>query len=262
VSEPRERGGTATRSTRGTVRVPLADLEPGERALEPEAARYLVRVLRLGPGDGFVAFDPAARREAEGVLTAVGGGRVRALLRAPRPATRVARREVTLVQTLSKGGKMDAVVRDATELGATRIVPAVAERSVRRPERPHSLTKRLERVVLQAARQCGRGDVPAIEPPLALGSALAAHAPARSRALGLCLHPEAEIAFAEALAPGAAAVVLVVGPEGGLADAELALARAAGFTLVRLGDFVLRTETAATAALAAVAAWLPAVTKS
>src|SRR5690606_5177225 len=115
------------------LRVPLDDLCAGERELPREAAHYVAKVHRLERGDRVVAFDPAARSEAEGEVLAVSGARVTVRLEAPRAATRVAVRSVTVIQSVAKGGKLDDVVRDATELGATRVVLALAARSVRRP---------------------------------------------------------------------------------------------------------------------------------
>ena len=163
-----------------------------------------------------------------------------------REASRVARREVCVVQAIGKGTKLDAVVRDATELGATRIVPAVADRSVKR----RTDLERLRRVALEAARQCGRGDVPVVEAPVRL-------APALGDLEGgvVVLHPEASESLGAVLGDLRGSVAIVIGPEGGFSDEELADAVERGARLARLGAFVLRTETACAAALGAVACW-------
>lgn len=222
------------------LRLPLEDLVAGERTLDADASRYLLRVHRLRSGDRFVAFDPAARLEAEGEVVAVERLAV-VSLSPPRPARRVASRQIEVIQALPKGSKIDAIVRDATELGATAVTLVVAARSQRRDVD----LGRLERVVLEAARQCGRGDRPALAGPVHLAEALRAPADAK-----ICLHPEGEAAF-EA---GEGSVALLIGPEGGWDDDELAAARAAGFVLTRLGAFTMRAETACAAALGAIAA--------
>ncbi|HEY4116625.1 MAG TPA: RsmE family RNA methyltransferase [Byssovorax sp.] len=239
--------------TRRLLRVPVEAPGDGERALPDDAAIYVTRVHRLGVGARFVAFDPALGVEADGELVRVDRRSVIARLGAQRASRARPAREVTLVQGVAKGDKLDAVVRDATELGATRVVPAIAERSVRRPERGKAA--RLDRIALEAARQCGRGDVPVVDPVCDLAEVWPRFAP-RGDALAVVLDADGEAplgALFAALAE-AAPVVIVVGPEGGVSPAELELARAHGFVAARLGAFVMRTETACAAALGALLA--------
>ena len=156
-----------------------------------------------------------------------------------------------MIQGIGKGDKLDTVVRDATELGATRIVPAICERSVARPDAARAA--RWRRVAVEAARQCGRGDVPQILAPLAFAEAL--HE-ARGEAK-ICLDPRADRPLSAALS-AAEGVVFAVGPEGGLSDRELALAEEAGFARVSLGPWILRTETVCAAVLGAAMVLSPA----
>jgi 16S rRNA (uracil1498-N3)-methyltransferase len=212
-------------------------------------------VQRLRAGDRFVAFDPEQALEADGELVHAARDRLEALVGELRAAAIRATRRVTLIQGLPKGSKLDAIVRDATELGASRIVPALSERTVRRPAEDSASVARWQRIAVQAARQCGRGDPPHVEPPTALGEALVRHAPSSSGAVGLCLHPGAAEPAGRALVGLGASepVVLVVGPEGGLTEQELAVAAAHGYRLVSLGGLVLRTETVCAALLGALA---------
>jgi 16S rRNA (uracil1498-N3)-methyltransferase len=172
-----------------------------------------------------------------------------------RGATCIASREVALVQCVGKGDKLDAVVRDATELGATAVLPAISARSVSTKGGDAQLA-RLRRIAVEAARQCGRGDAPRVEPPRALADVLAG-VTAEAR---VALLPEGRARFRD-LAGGAASLAVLVGPEGGLTDDEIALAARHGFVAATLGPFVLRTETVAAAALGTAMAlgdWSPA----
>ncbi|MBW2455316.1 MAG: 16S rRNA (uracil(1498)-N(3))-methyltransferase [Deltaproteobacteria bacterium] len=237
------------------IRVPLEGLTEGEIELDGAARRYVVRVHRLRSGEHFVAFDPRARKEADAELLSVGRDAARARISPLRPASLVAVRPLTLIQAAVKGAKLDGIVRGATELGVTRIVVATAERSVKRPVGDR-LAVRLSRIAVEAARQCGRGDAPEVVGPEPLGEALATYAGESGAGRALCLAPGSDERLAEVLAGLQAqeGLILAVGPEGGLTEGELQAARRNGFRTVSLGRFVLRTETATTAALGVVAA--------
>jgi 16S rRNA (uracil1498-N3)-methyltransferase len=234
----------------GPLRVPLDGIASGVSALPPEAASYVVRVHRLREGDRFVVFDPEHAIEADATVASIGRRAVEVRIDAVRPASVRPSRRVTWIQAVGKGDKMDAVVRDATELGATRILPVLSARSVARPAEERS--RRWRRIAVEAARQCGRGDAPRVEAPMELAAALAEGRGAR----GLCLDPRAEARLGgrlRALAPDAEAA-FVVGPEGGLAPEELDACAAVGFERVRLGGLTLRTETVCAAVLGALLA--------
>jgi 16S rRNA (uracil1498-N3)-methyltransferase len=227
-----------------TLRVPIADLGEGERELDADAARYLSRVHRLRPGDRCVGFDPARTCEAD--LEVLSAGRsMRVRIGALRAAELVPVRRVTVIQALAKGTKIDAVVRDATELGATAIVIAQAARSVKQGGQ----AERWRRIALDAARQSGRGDVPVIDGPLPLDDALRKAEGAR-----VILAPGAERSLGSVLGEVAGSLTLAIGPEGGFSDEERAVAASLGYVPAHLGRFILRTETACAAALGAVAA--------
>jgi 16S rRNA (uracil1498-N3)-methyltransferase len=226
-------------------RAPLSPIAEGEQQLSRELGGYLVKVLRLRAGDAFVVFDPEAGVEADAELLRD----IPAVARvgAPRPALRIAMRELHLVQGLAKGDKPEQVARAAVALGASAVTFVKTERSIVGAE---LRAERLRAVMVDAARQCGRGDLPRVAGPLAL------EALEVSAALRLVLDPRAEATLVDALrsAPIEAAVALAVGPEGGFSVSEHDQLLAAGFVPVRLAPFVLRTELAAVAALAVVAA--------
>jgi 16S rRNA (uracil1498-N3)-methyltransferase len=237
------------------VRVFVSGISPGERQLDGEPAHYLSHVRRLRPGDVFVAFDPAARLESAGEVLRIDRDAVVVRLAASEPARAVALTDVTLVQCAGKGDKVDDVIRATTALGVRAVIVVESSRSVARvdAERAAKRAERWRAIALDAARQSGRGDVPDIEGPRPFGDVLSAF---RSRsATKLCLDPHATAPFSAHVGRGTPGpIVLLVGPEGGLTDDELTVAARAGFTRVRLGPFVLRTELAATAALGALLA--------
>jgi 16S rRNA (uracil1498-N3)-methyltransferase len=239
------------------TRAPIPDLVPGERRLEGAVARYLARVLRLQAGDSFVAFDPASGREALAVTVWANHDGITVRFGALREGTLRARRALTWVQGLAKGDKCDAIVRDATELEATRILVATTHRSVVRLDaaRASERQARWGRIALEAARQCGRSDPPTVDAPCPWNDALA-RVPAETARF--CLWERATeplgAALFDVLANGAA-LGFACGPEGGLERVEAEQAQAAGWQLVSLGGLALRTETVAAAVLGAVRVW-------
>jgi 16S rRNA (uracil1498-N3)-methyltransferase len=239
-----------------SVRAPVADLAEGPRTLSSEASHYLCRVLRLREGDRFVAFDPASRLEAEATITLASGAAARVEVGAPYPAPVVAGAPVVIVYGLAKGDKVDAVVRDATELGATHIIITRTARAVAKAEgdRAGAKVERWRRIAEQAARQCGRADPPVIDGVLDWRNALDLAAKAASARF--CLWENATAPLGPELTrivSERGSMAFAIGPEGGLTEAEVEEARVAGFAPVSLGHLILRTETVAAAVLGAVA---------
>ncbi len=242
------------------VRALVRGLRAGRQPLDAEVWRYLSRVHRLGEGDGFVAFDGEGHEARCTLLTEGGRGYAEAAPLAASPR----RRELVWLQALGKGDKTDAVVRDATELSATRVVLVTTERTV--PRLGDKADRRLARwraIAEEAARQSGRADVPEVSGPVPLDEALRANA----LELSVILHPGAATPLRDLLddargddgearraSEGAPprSLALAAGPEGGFSDAEIALARSLSFEPATLGPVVLRTETAAAAVLGAL----------
>lgn len=212
-------------------------------SLDAAARHYLHDVLRLEPGAAVEVFDGRGglydgRIEPGFERLALGARRDAPAGGAP----------ITLAFALSKGEKVDLVVQKATELGVARIVPWAAERSVVRlePERAEERTKRWRRIAEEAARQCGRADVPELRPPATLAELVAELPPGFLLATfhgGEGSRPIGQL-------PAAAGVVAVIGPEGGLAPPELGTLERAGAVRASLGPRTLRAETAAIAAVA------------
>jgi 16S rRNA (uracil1498-N3)-methyltransferase len=158
-----------------------------------------------------------------------------------------------LAQALAKGERMDLVVQKSTELGARAVAPFTCERSVVRlePSRAAQRVERWRRIAAAAAAQCGRSDLPAIWPISSLEQVLERASQDGMRALMLW-EQERATRLSEAVSEQPGPLMLVVGPEGGFSEEEVARARALGARTVSLGRRVLRTETAALAALAVV----------
>jgi 16S rRNA (uracil1498-N3)-methyltransferase len=216
---------------------------------DAEESRHLTRVLRLRAGDTVVATDGAGHDytvRLESLGDAVTGT-VLAAAAGPLESPLA----VTLVQGVPKGDKMEAIVRAATELGVARISPALCERTIVRlePGRWRDRARRWQRVAREAAKQCGRAVIPEVETPRPLGEWLAA-APAAD--LALCLWEGGGVPLGAALSAAASprSASIVVGPEGGLAAAEVEAARSRGFTVASIGPRILRTETAGPAIVA------------
>jgi len=224
------------------VHLPPERIGAGRAELTPEARHYLCDVLRLEAGAAVELFD--GRGHAWDATLGAGGDAL--VLGAPREAP-ARGATIALLFALAKGEKNDLVVQKATELGAARIAPFAAARSVVRleAEKAQERTGRWRRIAEEAARQCGRADVPELLAPLPLAGALAALPPG----LDVVVFQPGGVALAS-LEAGPEGVAAVIGPEGGLDDAELAACAAAGARRATLGPRVLRAETAAIVAVA------------
>ena len=230
--------------------MPLAE---GLRADLPEgAARHASRVLRLRVDDALTLFD-AGGGEYAARIVGIERERVAVEVLAWRNAECESPIDITLVQALQAGEKMDMTVQKAVELGVARIVPVISRRSVVRLDGERAL-RRVEHwrgVVASACEQCGRNRVPEVTALEGLERWLAkAPAPGVRR---LMLAPGAQQSLATLPQPlSDERVELLIGAEGGLAPEEMQAAVQAGFVGIRLGPRILRTETAGLAALAAM----------
>ena len=160
---------------------------------------------------------------------------------------------VTVLQALCSGDKMDWVVEKCTELGAQRIVPIAAARSLLKltGERAQKRQAHWQRIAEAASAQCGRTFVPGVMPVMSFAQAIADWASAPAPKTGWLLDPFSDQPLSAAVIAGA--VTLMIGPEAGWTDEEESLARKAGFTAIQIGPRILRTETAAAAVLAGIA---------
>ncbi|KAA9151663.1 16S rRNA (uracil(1498)-N(3))-methyltransferase [Amycolatopsis acidicola] len=234
----------------------VAELPAGSSAvLEGDEARHAVTVRRMRAGERLVLSDGAGSA-ADCVVTSVRPGRAPALeltveerWSEPAPSLRV-----TVAQALAKGDRGELAVELATEAGADKILPWRAERSVARWDDGPRGTKALSRwrdTARSAAKQARRSWVPEVAEPAGTPELAAT---AGKAAMALVLEGSAGQRLTELSLPPEGELLLVVGPEGGITDHELAQLTAAGALPVRLGPTVLRTSTAAAVALGALGA--------
>ena len=231
---------------------PVAD--SGVLPLAASDLHHLRDVLRLRPGDEVELADGTAvwRVRLDSIGADVSGTRLAQTTGSPTIP------RVTLAQALAKGEKMDLVVRQATELGVSRIVPFEAERSVVRldPAKARARAERWRRIAESAAKQAHLDAVPEVSDPV--GSGALSEALAGATVL-VCWEDAGDApgilsAIERAGAVEEAEVAVVVGPEGGLTPAEVAALCDAGALIVTLGPTVLRAETAGVVAAALVLA--------
>ena len=229
--------------------IPLA---PGASVdLPAEAAHHAARVLRLDAGDQVRLFNGR-------------GGEWLARIERLKPTVHVSLEafdatdrepplQVTLVQGLAAGDKMDWIVQKTVELGVAAIQPVAARRSVVRlsGDRGERRVQHWGNIAIAACEQSGRNCVPAVAPVIDLAQYLAQ--PRRDNELRLVLAPRAPGRMRD-LAPPAGPVTILIGPEGGFDDGEFLAAEGVGFVAVSLGPRVLRIETAGPAALAVIMA--------
>ena len=235
--------------TRGGRRlfVPPAKLAAERLTITAADHRYLARVLRAQPGDTVTLFDGVGN-EVEARITRVGRAETELLLGAASARSGAPREPLLVLLTaVPRGPRMDLLVEKTCELGVSRIVPVLTERSVVRPDAARRV--RWEKIAREAARQCGRADVPDVDAPITLATALAASDLPRRRLMAWEGEGGAPLrSRPDAVEPTA----LLVGPEGGFTAAEVEAARHAGFDTVTLGHRILRVETAAMVAVALV----------
>jgi len=232
--------------------------DDGTVVITGEEFYHLARVLRLKQGADVALFDGRGL-ELTGRVASVEGGRAVVDVTGLKENSSESPLEITLLQGVAKGGRMEIIIQKGTELGVSTIRPFLTERSVPRLG-VDGIEKRLHRwrrVALEAAKQCGRGVIPAIKEPVPLEEAIVGHGDClklvpwemeKSRGIGEVLDR-----YRSEIPEGSGKVhkvVVLVGPEGGLAPESVELARREGFQPVTLGPRILRTETAAIALIA------------
>ncbi len=215
----------------------------------PAGAARHVQVLRLQPGDALTLFNGRGG-EWQARVHQMGRSQVSVQVLAHDPIERELAQPVTLAVGMPANERMDALVEKATELGVAALQPLVCERSVLRlsGERAERRQAHWQAVAIAACEQSGRTRVPTVAPIRTLAEWLATQ-PVTPGAAACVLDPRAPVAPLQAERP----VIFLSGPEGGLSEAEVRQAEAAGFRPLGLGPRILRADTAPLAVLAALA---------
>jgi len=225
------------------------DLRPDQALqLDDEQSRYVGRVLRLRVGDAIAVFNGESG-EFSATVSSLGKTSAALAVGAALESSTESPLKVHLVQGVSRGERMDLIVQKATELGVKRVSPVLTEYGVVKldPSRAAKRREHWQKIAESACEQSGRVRPPLIDEPLSLNVWLGAKTPEFD--VDLILRPDATTPMAS-LQPPQTKVCLLIGPEGGFSDTEYDNASLAGFTAVSLGPRVLRTETAAIAAIA------------
>jgi 16S rRNA (uracil1498-N3)-methyltransferase len=245
-----------------TGRVPRFHLDAplGARStceLGEAAAHHAIHVLRLHPGDAVTVFNGRGG-EFGARIAWIGKKGLSLEVLEHRAIERESPLRMVLVQGVSSGERMEFTIRKAVELGVAEIQPLLAFASVARPkgERARSRQAHWQKIAIAACEQCGRNTVPKVHEllPIARYRASSVSSGAGAGAAKILLSPRAELPLSQVAAAVQRDVILAAGPEAGFDSAEEAGFAAAGFVAAKLGPRILRTETAALAALAALSA--------
>ncbi|MCK5639693.1 MAG: 16S rRNA (uracil(1498)-N(3))-methyltransferase, partial [Gammaproteobacteria bacterium] len=214
-----------------------------ETYLDSGAATHIVRVLRLKPGAPLVIFNGQG---GEYEATLIHADKHEATIHVGKhsPDELESPLDVTLIQGISRGERMDYTIQKAVELGVNRIVPVISKRTVVKLDATRSSKRQAhwQAIVNSACEQCGRNRVPVVSDIIKLEQYLST----ASEGLKLILDHRANTSLISQKKENT--ISLLIGPEGGLAPEEQELAKRAGYTGLRLGPRILRTETAALAA--------------
>ena len=212
-----------------------------------EDAEHITRVLRMKVGDEILLFDGTGY-EYKAVLTVIDSKECQAKILGKYHSAQEPQIQVTIFQGLPKSGKMEVIIQKAVELGVFDIVPMITERCVAKMETDKKVTEKLKRwnrIALEAAKQCGRGRVPQVLPPVPFHTAVQK---AVNMDLGLMpyeiLGHQGDRSLKKILqSVSCKNIGILIGPEGGFSDAEAEQAKQMGIMLTGLGKRILRTET-------------------
>ena len=228
-----------------------------EIELPRESVDHLVTVLRLGVGARITLFNGCGGEYAA-ALSQIDRRTANAIVLTHDAVERESPLAVTLMQAMTRGDKMDWVLQKATELGVAAVQPIEAARSVVQLDAVRAEKRRLHwlGILRSACEQCGRNRPPRLLAPASLEEACRTFAQTSPDALLLTLEPSASMGLEASVFANTAratrGIAILIGPEGGWSEPELLSAARSGFVGIRLGPRVLRTETAAIAALTAI----------
>jgi 16S rRNA (uracil1498-N3)-methyltransferase len=216
-------------------------------SLQSKEARYILAVLRLGPGDEVTVFDGEGREYRTALFDDYEGGVYLSIQEELNPE-RESPVRITLGQALLKGEKMKFVIQKATELGVDRIIPLVSSRSIPlvEGERETLRIERWRRIAQEAAKQCGRTVVPDVTQIHELDDFFS-----QGEGTRMILWEEEPTPLREVIEKidPKRGITLLIGPEGGFSEDEVSTAQGSGFLVAGLGQRILRAETASLSVL-------------
>ncbi len=219
--------------------------------LADEAAHHISRVLRLRLGHPLVLFDGRGG-EYDAEISKVNKRSVKVHINQYQEVDNESPLHITLAQGISRGQKMDFILQKAVELGVDRIIPVMTEYGNVRldEERQQKKIKHWNGVIIGACEQCGRNKIPEIVAPLSFDECLGIDVGTDRGMTKIILHSGTGGRLSK-LAKVEGGIMLLVGPEGGFSDDEIEKACAADYQIINIGPRILRTETAALAAISA-----------
>ena len=219
--------------------------------LADEAAHHISRVLRLRLGNPLILFDGRGG-EYDAEISKVNKRNIEVHINQYQEVDNEPQLHITLAQGISRGQKMDFILQKAVELGVDRIIPVMTEYGNVRldEERQQKKIKHWNGVIISACEQCGRNKIPEIVAPLSFDECLGIDAGTDRGMTKIVLHPGTGGRLSK-LAKAEGGIMLLVGPEGGFSDDEIEKACAADYQIINIGPRILRTETAALAAISA-----------
>ena len=219
-----------------------------EIQLKSQAGIHLTRVLRCKEGDELVLFNGDGH-EYPATITRLHRNTVWVTVISKNTTSKESPLNITLVQAISKGERMDYTIQKAVELGVTTIIPLVTARSINlKPDRIQKKLQHWRGIISSACEQCGRNIIPEIMTPSLLSQWLVDN---ENNSINIMLAPGAKTNLSS-INYSQEKINLLIGAEGGLSTEEISLCQRNGLTAVNMGPRVLRTETAAITALSVI----------
>jgi 16S rRNA (uracil1498-N3)-methyltransferase len=232
--------------------VPEGSVKGDAIEVSGDEAHHILDVMRLKRSDEVVAFDGSGM-EYVGFIDSVKNKSLTIKIVSSRRSSDSLQARITLIQAITKKDKMDYIVEKATELGVRSIIPLSAERSI--PDwdesKKSARVERWRKIAREAAKQCGRADVPEISDIADIGKAVSSVEGYDIKMIAALA--EGTIPLAKAIGQfRSGRVAIAIGPEGDFTKAEIGLALGAGFKPVGLGPRVLKSDTAGLAVIAII----------
>lgn len=206
---------------------------------------HITKVLRLGAGDRVTVFD-AESTEYEGIITDLSPGTIAIQVYDTRLLETESGLELNLFQAILKGNRMDGIISQATQLGVSGIFPVVSERT---QVRSTAKVDRWNKIARESTKQCGRTVAPSVSEPVDFQKSLEIRNESEMKIVLYENKSELLRDYMGSHEKSVRRINLFTGPEGGFSEQEIALAKEKGYTVLGLGERILRAETASVASL-------------